>query len=148
MAMLEAFVYDPLINWRLMQTDTETKPPDCTFSVTSAGEFLAATLYYAAELRSQEPTRVTAYPQGSLHKLKAGGDDIFNGREIGLGVCAADDSPLCFWRPKRRGTNISLRYITGCRIRSWITRGCLLHCWCRSFGLVFLRVTDLLVSQT
>jgi phosphatidylinositol kinase/protein kinase (PI-3 family) len=31
MAVLEAFVYDPLINWRLMQTDAETRPPDRTF---------------------------------------------------------------------------------------------------------------------
>lgn len=25
MAVLEAFVYDPLINWRLMQTDAEAR---------------------------------------------------------------------------------------------------------------------------
>lgn len=30
MAVLEAFVYDPLINWRLMQADAETRPPDRT----------------------------------------------------------------------------------------------------------------------
>lgn len=35
MAVLEAFVYDPLINWRLMQTDVDTRPPDCTFSIAS-----------------------------------------------------------------------------------------------------------------
>ena len=39
MAVLEAFVYDPLINWRLMQTDVDTRPPDCTFSFISAEEF-------------------------------------------------------------------------------------------------------------
>jgi len=33
MAVLEAFVYDPLINWRLMQTDVDTRPPDCTSSL-------------------------------------------------------------------------------------------------------------------
>ena len=33
MAVLEAFVYDPLINWRLMQADPETRPPDRTFLV-------------------------------------------------------------------------------------------------------------------
>jgi len=59
MAVLEAFVYDPLINWRLMQADPETRPPD-------------------AELRSQELTRVTGYPQGPLRKLKTDENDIFN----------------------------------------------------------------------
>ena len=33
----------------------------------------------AAELRSQELTRVAAYPQGPLRKLKADENDIFNG---------------------------------------------------------------------
>lgn len=28
MAVLEAFVYDPLINWRLMQTEVETRRPE------------------------------------------------------------------------------------------------------------------------
>lgn len=28
MAVLEAFVYDPLINWRLMQTEVDTRRPD------------------------------------------------------------------------------------------------------------------------
>jgi len=59
MAVLEAFVYDPLINWRLMQAEPETRPPD-------------------AELRSQELTRVAGYPQGPLRKLKADENDIFN----------------------------------------------------------------------
>jgi len=59
MAVLEAFVYDPLINWRLMQADPETRPPD-------------------PEVRSQELTRVANYPQGPLRKLKADENDIFN----------------------------------------------------------------------
>jgi phosphatidylinositol kinase/protein kinase (PI-3 family) len=28
MAVLEAFVYDPLINWRLMQTEVEIRRPE------------------------------------------------------------------------------------------------------------------------
>ena len=40
MAVLEAFVYDPLINWRLMQTDVDTRPPDCAFSDASVEGFL------------------------------------------------------------------------------------------------------------
>jgi len=40
MAVLEAFVYDPLINWRLMQTDVDTRPPDCMFSAILVDYFL------------------------------------------------------------------------------------------------------------
>ena len=39
MAVLEAFVYDPLINWRLMQADPETRPPDGMFWVLSVEVF-------------------------------------------------------------------------------------------------------------
>ena len=45
MAVLEAFVYDPLINWRLMQTDAETRPPDGTFSIGSIEVSLNTNLY-------------------------------------------------------------------------------------------------------
>jgi hypothetical protein len=42
-----------------------------------------ANLYnLAAELRSQELTRVAGYPQGPLRKLKADENDIFNGEEF------------------------------------------------------------------
>lgn len=33
MAVLEAFVYDPLINWRLMQAEPETRQPDRVFFI-------------------------------------------------------------------------------------------------------------------
>ncbi|KAF9454266.1 phosphatidylinositol 3-kinase [Macrolepiota fuliginosa MF-IS2] len=60
MAVLEAFVYDPLINWRLMQTDVEERrnevDPD----------------------RAAELARVAAHPQGPSRKLKANENDIFN----------------------------------------------------------------------
>jgi len=80
MAVLEAFVYDPLINWRLMQTDAETRPPDGTSFVPSIEVSLATNpCIWAAELRSQELTRVAGYPQGPLRKLKADENDIFNG---------------------------------------------------------------------
>jgi FKBP12-rapamycin complex-associated protein len=80
MAVLEAFVYDPLINWRLMQADPETRPPDGIFLVVSA-EVSPPTnpCDCVAELRSQELTRVAGYPQGPLRKLKADENDIFNG---------------------------------------------------------------------
>jgi len=101
MAVLEAFVYDPLINWRLMQADTETRPPDCTFSVATARGFPVTNLYYyAAEMRSQELTRVTAYPQGPLRKLKADENDIFNGRVISLVMYVADEPPCVSRGPR------------------------------------------------
>ncbi|KAI0078720.1 phosphatidylinositol 3-kinase [Panus rudis PR-1116 ss-1] len=56
MAVLEAFVYDPLINWRLMQTDVDTRRPHGR----------------GAELRA------AAYPQGPTRKLKADENDILN----------------------------------------------------------------------
>ncbi|KAK7686283.1 hypothetical protein QCA50_010507 [Cerrena zonata] len=58
MAVLEAFVYDPLINWRLMQADVV----DGRKSDVARG----------AELRA------TAYPQGPTRKLKADENDILN----------------------------------------------------------------------
>ena len=80
MAVLEAFVYDPLINWRLMQADPETRPPDGMFLVASAEVSPPTNLRdCTAELRSQELTRVTGYPQGPLRKLKTDENDIFNG---------------------------------------------------------------------
>lgn len=80
MAVLEAFVYDPLINWRLMQADAEARPPDGTFFLLPVEVSPAANLCdCVAELRSQELTRVTGYPQGPLRKLKADENDIFNG---------------------------------------------------------------------
>ncbi|KII85882.1 hypothetical protein PLICRDRAFT_144570 [Plicaturopsis crispa FD-325 SS-3] len=63
MAVLEAFVYDPLINWRLMQTDVDLRH----------GEDSTADPDRAAEL-----ARVAAYPQGPTRKLKADENDIFN----------------------------------------------------------------------
>ncbi|KAL1687363.1 armadillo-type protein [Schizophyllum commune] len=59
MAVLEAFVYDPLINWRLMQTDVEarrTEDPD----------------------RAVELARVAAHPQGPTRKMMADERDIFS----------------------------------------------------------------------
>ncbi|KZT69244.1 phosphatidylinositol 3-kinase [Daedalea quercina L-15889] len=58
MAVLEAFVYDPLINWRLMQADpVEGRRP---------------------EDPARETARTSAYPQGPIRKLKADENDIFN----------------------------------------------------------------------
>ncbi|KAI0046207.1 atypical/PIKK/FRAP protein kinase [Auriscalpium vulgare] len=61
MAVLEAFVYDPLINWRLMPTEADTRRLGGSDSV-----------------RAAELARVTAYPQGPTRKLKADENDILN----------------------------------------------------------------------
>lgn len=83
MAVLEAFVYDPLINWRLMQADAEARPPDRTLLRVSVEVFPVFNLRnHVAELKSQELTRVTGYPQGPLRKLKADENYIFNGTII------------------------------------------------------------------
>ncbi|TDL23875.1 atypical/PIKK/FRAP protein kinase [Rickenella mellea] len=63
MAVLEAFVYDPLINWRLMQADVDGRRGDDLGTDHSRAEQLA---------------RVAAYPQGPTRKLKADENDIFN----------------------------------------------------------------------
>ncbi|KAF8817420.1 phosphatidylinositol 3-kinase [Phlegmacium glaucopus] len=65
MAVLEAFVYDPLINWRLMQTEVEVRRPSETEMETSPE-------------RAAESARAAANPQGPTRKLKADENDIFN----------------------------------------------------------------------
>ena len=64
MAVLEAFVYDPLINWRLMQTDAE--PPLAEDSGIDPD-------------RAAELARAAAHPQGPLRKLRADENEIFKG---------------------------------------------------------------------
>jgi len=61
MAVLEAFVYDPLINWRLMQPEVDNRR-DLTTDLN----------------RSEQLARAVAYPQGPTRKLKADENDIFN----------------------------------------------------------------------
>ncbi|KAF9561208.1 phosphatidylinositol 3-kinase [Agrocybe pediades] len=63
MAVLEAFVYDPLINWRLMQTEVEVRRPE------------------DPEMNSErtlDMARAAGHPQGPMRKLKADENDIFN----------------------------------------------------------------------
>ncbi|KAI6023936.1 hypothetical protein PISMIDRAFT_679672 [Pisolithus microcarpus 441] len=63
MAVLEAFVYDPLINWRLMQADVDARRQDDTD--VDPG-------------RAAELAKVAAYPQAPTRKLRADENDIFN----------------------------------------------------------------------
>ncbi|EJF64386.1 atypical/PIKK/FRAP protein kinase [Dichomitus squalens LYAD-421 SS1] len=59
MAVLEAFVYDPLINWRLMQPDVERRAEG------DSG-------------RAADLVRAAAYPTAPIRKLKADENDILN----------------------------------------------------------------------
>jgi len=70
MAVMEAFVYDPLINWRLMQTDEDARRGEGNDE----------------RERNLELARVTAHPQGPTRKLKADENDIFNERTGELGA--------------------------------------------------------------
>ncbi|KAI6164648.1 phosphatidylinositol 3-kinase [Pisolithus thermaeus] len=63
MAVLEAFVYDPLINWRLMQADVDARRQDDTD--VDPG-------------RAAELAKVAAYPQAPTRRLRADENDIFN----------------------------------------------------------------------
>jgi phosphatidylinositol kinase/protein kinase (PI-3 family) len=42
MAVLEAFVYDPLINWRLMQTETEPPRAEGKTLISLCGDILTS----------------------------------------------------------------------------------------------------------
>ncbi|KAG5734545.1 Phosphatidylinositol 3-kinase tor2 [Termitomyces sp. T112] len=66
MAVLEAFVYDPLINWRLMQTDVDVRKIEDTETGID---------------RSADLSRAAAHPQAPIRKLKADENDIFNETE-------------------------------------------------------------------
>lgn len=84
MAVLEAFVYDPLINWRLMQTEVELRRPEGkTFSVfVETYCCLTLSLIEGGEVdpeRVAEFARAAGQPQGPMRKLKADENDIFNG---------------------------------------------------------------------
>ncbi|KAL9713509.1 phosphatidylinositol kinase- protein kinase tor1 [Leucoagaricus gongylophorus] len=68
MAVLEAFVYDPLINWRLMQTEVDGRRNESDYD------------------RAAELARAAAYPQGPSRKVKANEDQIFNETQGELGA--------------------------------------------------------------
>ncbi|KAF4593864.1 phosphatidylinositol kinase- protein kinase tor1 [Pleurotus pulmonarius] len=71
MAVLEAFVYDPLINWRLMQAEVDVRRQEDSETDPD---------------RAAELARLAAHPQGPSRKLKADENDIFNETMGGLGA--------------------------------------------------------------
>jgi FKBP12-rapamycin complex-associated protein len=80
MAVLEAFVYDPLINWRLMPTKSDTRRPPGKASHSNVNvTFLT---YEAGDSsRTSDLSRVNAYAQEPLRKLKADENTILNGTQ-------------------------------------------------------------------
>ncbi|KAG6841465.1 hypothetical protein C0991_010890 [Blastosporella zonata] len=78
MAVLEAFVYDPLINWRLMQTEVDVRRVDES----------ETDIDRAADL-----SRAAAHPQAPLRKLKADENDIFNDLRSCHTTAEAEDQP-------------------------------------------------------
>lgn len=75
MAVLEAFVYDPLINWRLMQTEADRRPEGTPLFDRKINVLM---ILVDAD-RAPELVRATAHPQAPIRKLKADENDIFNG---------------------------------------------------------------------
>jgi serine/threonine-protein kinase mTOR len=83
MAVLEAFVYDPLINWRLLQAEEARQMPavaDRTYGSDSLCD-----QYQTLFRTDPDPERVgripkAAYAQGPNRKVKADEREIFNGK--------------------------------------------------------------------
>jgi serine/threonine-protein kinase mTOR len=97
MAVLEAFVYDPLINWRLMQADVEVRRPEGMSSPPSF-MFEDMLMQIQADERAPELTRVSAHPQAPSRKLKADENEIFQRKpralrrhEVILTISAEDE---------------------------------------------------------
>lgn len=83
MAVLEAFVYDPLINWRLMQADVDTRRQEGTlFRCERAGKKNVESAFIDVDAdpgRATDLARAAAYPQAPTRRLRADENDIFNG---------------------------------------------------------------------
>ncbi|KAH9066494.1 atypical/PIKK/FRAP protein kinase [Lactarius vividus] len=78
MAVLEAFVYDPLINWRLMPTKGDSRrPPGELFASTACVDLRQEPAGESA--RTSDLSRITAYTQEPVRKLKADENTILNG---------------------------------------------------------------------
>jgi FKBP12-rapamycin complex-associated protein len=81
MAVLEAFVYDPLINWRLMPTKGDSRrPPGKLFTALQVWIFFLHKELTGESARTSELSRVNAaYAQEPVRKLKADENTILNG---------------------------------------------------------------------
>lgn len=82
MAVLEAFVYDPLINWRLMQADVDTRRQEGIVNWSAITGLPYSCFIPDVDTdpsRAAELAKVAAYPQAPTRKLRADENDIFNG---------------------------------------------------------------------
>ncbi len=86
MAVLEAFVYDPLINWRLMQADDVRGPQGqnlqkpSVLGIADAPNVIDASNDGDRVAELVQLAHTTAYAQGPKRKLKADENDIFSGK--------------------------------------------------------------------
>jgi serine/threonine-protein kinase mTOR len=83
LAVLEAFVYDPLLNWRLMRADTDTHDEGMNYLLKDDGS-LTEKLATARSLRESQVdpaggSKLAPHPQGHARKPKTDEKDIFNG---------------------------------------------------------------------
>lgn len=79
MAVLEAFVYDPLINWRFVVDRREGKYFHIYISLKNLIVLNAHIELADTSARAEHLARVAGYPQGPSRKVKADENEIFNG---------------------------------------------------------------------
>ena len=146
MAVLEAFVYDPLINWRLMQPEVERREGTCALRFVhrfspigdppslllvnlhfgfSSGPFpncwvLTCALHILGDSdRAADLVRAAAYPTAPIRKLKADENDILNGTSRDLRAIAFEGlTNYSIQRRRKSGTNAPCLCTDGYKISS------------------------------
>ena len=85
LAVLEAFVYDPLINWRLMQTDAD-RPGDSDGMLAQVRKSICILTCDLVESDREIDSdaarlvRAAVYGQGPNRRVRADESEIFRGR--------------------------------------------------------------------
>ena len=148
MAVLEAFVYDPLINWRLMQPDVERREGMCAlwfvhrFSpIGDPPSLLLVNLHFGFSSgsfpncwvltcaphilgdsdRAADLVRAAAYPTAPIRKLKADENDILNGTSRDLRAIAFEGlTNYSIQRRRKSGTNAPCLCTDGYKISSLV----------------------------
>ncbi|KAJ6516644.1 phosphatidylinositol 3-kinase [Mycena vitilis] len=133
MAVLEAFVYDPLINWRLMQAEVDVRPGE--------GEDLSD----AAADRPPELAWVAARPQGVTRR--ANENDIFNeaGGETGVQEVRNKQALLVYNRVQHKLTgrdfNMDIALSVEDQVDKLIRQAMSLENLCQCFAGWFVHLT-------
>ena len=148
MAVLEAFVYDPLINWRLMQPEVERREGACALRFVhrfspigdppslllvnlhfgfSSGSFpncwvLTCALHILGDSdRAADLVRAAAYPTAPIRKLKADENDILNGTSRDLRAIVFEGlTNYSIQRRRKSGTNAPCLCTDGYKISSLV----------------------------